>query len=80
MDAMIIFAQINPKPYSVKMKMLLVGFLAIPKDQKKKIALSSHGIAVWRIPNKKAGIKIIKYSWTIFSINRPLDSNIIIIN
>ena len=60
--------------------MLLVGVLAIPKDQKKKIALSSQGMAVCKIPNKKAGIKIIKYSWTMFSLNRPLDSLIIKIN
>ena len=39
------------------MKILFLGVLDIPKDQKKNIALSSHGIAVWRIPKVKAGTK-----------------------
>jgi len=48
------------------MIILLFGFFAIPKDQKKNIALSSHGIAVCKKPKVNAGMKIIKNSWTIF--------------
>jgi len=61
-DAIIMLALINPNPYSTNINMLFLGVLAIPKDQKKKMALSSHGIAVCRIPNKNAGIKMMKYS------------------
>jgi hypothetical protein len=39
------------------MKILLFGVLEIPKDQKKNIALSSQGMAVWRIPNVNEGTK-----------------------
>ena len=61
-DAIIMLALINPNPYSTNINMLFLGVLAIPKDQKKKMAISSHGIAVCRIPNKNAGIKMMKYS------------------
>lgn len=61
-EAIIKFEVINPIPYKIKISILFFGFFAIPNDQKKKIALSSHGMAVWKIPNKNAGKKIIKYS------------------
>ncbi len=53
--AIIKFAHINPNPYKIKVKRLLAGVFEIPNDQKKKMALSSHGSAVWRIPKRKAG-------------------------
>jgi hypothetical protein len=53
-----ILADIKPKPYRTKMKRLLLISFDIPKDQKKKMDLSSHGKAVCRIPNKKAGRNI----------------------
>ena len=52
-DAMIILALINPNPYSTNINMLFLGLLVMPNDQKKKMALSSQGMAVCRIPNKK---------------------------
>ena len=61
-DAIIKFEVINPTPYKTKISTLFFGFLAIPNDQKKNIALSSHGMAVWNIPNKNAGKKIMRYS------------------
>ena len=62
---MSIFALINPRPYNTKINKLLFIDLVIPKDQKKNIALSSHGIAVCKIPIKNAGMKIVKISRTI---------------
>lgn len=56
------FEDINPIPYKIRIKRLFFGFFAIPKDQKKKIALSSQGISVCKIPNKNAGKNIMKYS------------------
>jgi hypothetical protein len=40
------------------MNKLFLGVLDIPNDQKKKIALSSHGIKVCKIPKRKLGPKI----------------------
>ncbi|MHA1886302.1 MAG: hypothetical protein ACXAAI_09440 [Promethearchaeota archaeon] len=54
---MIKLEDINPNPYTISMKILLFGVLEIPKDQKKNIALSSQGMAVWRIPNVNEGTK-----------------------
>ena len=48
---------INPNPYKTNIKRLLLVVCDIPKDQKKKIALSSQGINVWRIPKVIAEIK-----------------------
>lgn len=39
------------------MNTLFFGVLDMPKDQKKKIALSSHGIRVCNIPKVNAGAK-----------------------
>ena len=61
-NAIIIFEVINPTPYKIRIKKLLLGLFAIPKDQKKKIALSSQGMSVCKIPKKNAGINIIKNS------------------
>jgi hypothetical protein len=61
-EDMIKFEVINPMPYNIRINTLLFGFFEIPNDQKKNIALSSHGMAVWNIPNKNAGKKMIKYS------------------
>ena len=44
--AIIRFEEINPTPYRTKIFKLLLGVFEIPKLQKKKIALSSHGITV----------------------------------
>jgi hypothetical protein len=49
---------IKPNPYNINIKRLRLGVFDIPKDQKKKIALSSHGINVCKIPKRKAGMKI----------------------
>jgi hypothetical protein len=49
---------IKPKPYNTNIKTLFLGVFEIPNDQKKNMALSSHGINVWRIPKKNAGAKI----------------------
>ena len=40
------------------MNRLFFGVFEIPNDQKKNIALSSHGIKVCRIPKRNAGAKI----------------------
>ena len=40
------------------MKKLFFAVFEIPNDQKKNIALSSHGIKVCRIPKRNAGAKI----------------------
>ena len=58
-SAIIKFELIKPIPYRINVKRLLVGVFEIPNDQKKKIALSSQGIAVWRIPKRNAGAKTI---------------------
>ena len=55
--AIIKLDDINPKPYNIKIKRLLFGVFDIPKDQKKNIALSSHGIKVCKIPKRNAGAK-----------------------
>jgi hypothetical protein len=39
------------------MNILLLGVFDIPNDQKKKIALSSHGMKVCNIPKRNAGVK-----------------------
>ena len=57
-EAIIKLEDIRPNPYNIKINTLLFGVLEIPNDQKKKIALSSQGIKVCRIPNKNAGAKI----------------------
>ncbi|MFX1420618.1 MAG: hypothetical protein ACFE9N_17105 [Promethearchaeota archaeon] len=56
--AIIKLEDINPKPYNIKIKRLLFGVFDMPKDQKKNIALSSHGINVCKIPKRNAGAKI----------------------
>ena len=48
---------ISPNPYKTNINTLLLGVFDIPKDQKKKIALSSQGINVCRIPKVIAGAK-----------------------
>jgi len=52
--AIIKFADINPNPYNAKIRKLFFGVFEIPKDQKRKIALSSQGKIVCRKPKIKA--------------------------
>ena len=56
--AIIKLDDINPNPYTIKMKKLFFAVFEIPNDQKKNMALSSHGIKVCRIPKRNAGAKI----------------------
>jgi hypothetical protein len=55
--AIIKLEDIKPNPYKININILLLGVFDIPNDQKKKIALSSHGIKVCNIPKRNAGVK-----------------------